>query len=85
MKKFTSGDIIKMKFKYKYAITAKCSTSMTEYYTNSPTQGENMIPLACSMAFLFNNRKDAIEKMEKLKNKWRGMHSWKLRYMKIFL
>jgi hypothetical protein len=62
----------------KFIIIAFRTNTETAFYTNSPSQGQNMIGGAWSMARRFDSKEKANEALPALQEKWKGLKNWRI-------
>ena len=73
---------MKPSFKYKYAIRGEVDGIIT-YFVMSRFNPSYMGEFCFSLAYLFNNKKDAKNKIEELKTQYKGIKNWVIEYRKV--
>jgi hypothetical protein len=71
-------------FKYQFAVIA-IQDSSTYFYINNHTQGEQMNINGYDLAYIFNSKEQAANKIERMKLKYRGLNEFKIEYRKLDL
>jgi len=59
-----------------YGVCGYRSSGERVYYVNTPTQGENLIPYAASLARKFDTKAAAKKQLDYCKANWGGIVGW---------